>query len=92
MKVKVTLASIYREVAGAKELGLELPEGSTIKQLVDLLAERYGGPFKELLTRDGSINEEALLLLNGMRMKRSSQVLKDGDFVFITSELVGGFN
>lgn len=90
MRVKVALASIYREAARAKELVFELPEGSTLRDLLSRLEELYGGPFKELTAEDGSINREALLLVDGMNIRQASLKLKDGDFVFIASEVVGG--
>jgi len=90
LRVKVALASIYREAARAKELTLDLPEGCTLRELLSRLGELYGGPFKELVAEDGSINREALLLVDGMNIRQASLKLKDGDFVFIASEVVGG--
>ncbi|MEM4700490.1 MAG: MoaD/ThiS family protein [Candidatus Nezhaarchaeales archaeon] len=90
MRVRVSLASIYREAARARELDLDLPDGSTVGDLVAKLGELYGGPFTKLIAEDGSINREVLLLVNGMSLRKPSFELKDGDFVFISSEVVGG--
>jgi molybdopterin converting factor small subunit len=88
--VKVALASIYREAARAKELTLDLPEGSTLGDLASKLSGLYGGSFKELMAEEGSISREALLLVDGMNIRQASLKLKDGDFIFIASEVVGG--
>ncbi|MCX8205069.1 MAG: MoaD/ThiS family protein [Candidatus Nezhaarchaeota archaeon] len=90
MRVRVVLASVYREAARVKELDLDLPNGSTIRDLALMLSELYGGPFTRLIDEDGSIDKEALLLVNGMSLKEARVELKDGDFVFISSEIVGG--
>ncbi len=90
MRVKVALASIYREAAGVKELDLDLPEGSTLRDLLLKLAELYGEPFTRLMAEDGSIDRDALLVVNGMSLKDAASKLKDGDFIFIASEIVGG--
>lgn len=90
LRVRVSLASIYREAAGVRELDLDLPDGSTVRDLIVRLSELYGGAFRKLITEDGSIDREALLLINGMSLKEPSFELKDGDFVFISSEIVGG--
>ncbi|RLF10424.1 MAG: hypothetical protein DRJ69_03155 [Thermoprotei archaeon] len=88
LRVKVVLASIYREAAGVKELDLNLPEGATLRDLLLKLAELYGGPFTRLMAEDGSISRDALLFVNGMSLRDASSKLKEGDFVFIASENV----
>lgn len=90
LRIRVSLASIYREAAKVKELDLDLPDGSIVRDLIAKLSELYGGPFAELIAEDGSINREALFLVNGMSLREPSLELKDGDFVFISSEIVGG--
>ncbi len=41
MQLTVKLFGSLREEAGAKELALELPEGSRVADLRELLAERF---------------------------------------------------
>ncbi len=41
MKVQVKLFASFREIVGSKEEALELPAGSTVKDLLDKYIERY---------------------------------------------------
>ena len=41
MKVIVKLFASYREMAGASELPLELPDGATVRDALDALSRRH---------------------------------------------------
>ena len=49
MKVKVKFFAIARELVGTPEQELELENGSTAKDLLELLASKYGGTFREFI-------------------------------------------
>lgn len=89
MKVKVLLASVFRETAGRKELEEEVPEGFKLADLLHELALRFQGAFNKVLTPSGEVNEDVLLFLNGMSLKKADLELKEGDLIMITSEVVG---
>jgi molybdopterin converting factor subunit 1 len=43
MKVRVKCFAAAREIVGAGELVIELPDGSTVRQLVDRLRQQFPG-------------------------------------------------
>jgi len=49
LKVKVKFFAIARELAGTPEEELELDDGSTAKELLELVAGKYGESFREFI-------------------------------------------
>jgi molybdopterin converting factor small subunit len=47
MKVKVKFFAALRDLAGLKEADIELPDGSTVTDLLQELTNRFGEPFKK---------------------------------------------
>lgn len=84
MKVRVFLASIFKEALKKGEVEVELSEGSNLYDLMGKLASRTQGPFKNILTPSREVRGEVLLLLNGMRLRKTDVELRDGDVVFLT--------
>jgi molybdopterin converting factor small subunit len=55
--IKVRYLNILRDAAGKKEEDLELPEGSTVKMLLESLSGRGGETLRTMLFRkDGAVN------------------------------------
>ena len=81
MRVTVKLFGAVREEAGAKELSIDLPAGSQLRDLRLLLAERYPvfGRFEERLA--ASVNLEKVPL---------ERALEDGDEVAFLPPVAGG--
>ena len=81
MQLTVKLFGSLREEAGAKEVALELPEGSRVADLRELLAERYP-VLKQLGERiAASVNFE---------IAEGEHVLSDGDEVAFLPPVAGG--
>ena len=88
LKVTVVLAGEYGEAAGRREVVEELPEGSTVKDLVSRLASRYGGLFSSVIEPGhGHISRNVILLVNSATVYRADRELKDGDRVTIADLL-----
>ena len=47
MKVRVKFYAVLREITGLKETDIELPEGSTVTDLLEELFNRFGDSFKK---------------------------------------------
>ena len=91
LKVKVTLTAMFREATGQKEITEELPEGSRLLDLITRLESRFNGIFSEVVNREaGTINEEVLVLINGIAVRKVDTELKDGDSVMLTIPIMGG--
>lgn len=95
MRVKLKVFSIMRKIVGAGSLSMEMPKGSTVRDLLSSLDEKYGSAFhketgKKLFDRIISnfnifLNSEALIFPNQL-----SVVLKDGDKITILQPSGGG--
>ncbi|MEM2320865.1 MAG: MoaD/ThiS family protein [Candidatus Bathyarchaeia archaeon] len=89
--IKVTLVLLdeeMRKIAGAKEVTLELPRGSTLRDLLENAALKYGKEIMETLSKTG-----ILIILNGQNVEflgRMNARLSDGDRVAIIPPLDGG--
>lgn len=81
MKIETQFFSRLRDVAGGSHLTLDLPEGST---LADLLARLY--------TEHPEIHawDRTLLLAVGLEFAERTQVLQEGDDVSIMPPVQGG--
>lgn len=89
--IKVTLALLGEEIRkkiGAKEVNLEVPEGSTVKDLLEIIAQEYGRDALEATLKLG-----ALILLNGQNIELLGGInakLSNEDRVAIIPPLDGG--
>jgi len=99
MRVRVQLYARLRDLVGLEELDLEVPSGSTLKDLLGTLSERFGPRFEEVRTKDpfedyvkgdGSnpailVNGHSIDLKNGLGVR-----LNEGDLVVILPLIAGG--
>jgi molybdopterin converting factor subunit 1 len=81
MHVSVKLFGSLREEAGAKELEIELPEGSRVVDLRELLAERY-----PILERLG----ERIAASVNLELAQAEHALAEGDEVAFLPPVAGG--
>jgi MoaD family protein len=72
--VKIKYFAIFRKVTNKKEEELEIKEGSTVKDLLEALSERYGKRFKDLIfdEKTGSLSGHLLLLSDGVNASSSN--------------------
>ncbi len=95
LKINVRLFAAVRELVGAHEETLELPEGGTVENLLDLLVQRHGKPFRDYIynEKNGELRRSIQILvgdkptsaLNGL-----STVLTDGCILAIIPPVGGG--
>ena len=99
MRVKVRFYARLREFVGLEELDLDISTGSTLKDLLETLIERFGSRFEEVRTKDpfedyvkGDGSSPAFLV-NGRIVDPEKDLeirLKKGDLVVIMPLIAGG--
>ncbi len=91
MRVTVLLSAMFKEIAGKREVTQELQDGSTLKVLLDELADEYGRDFSEILDRNtGQVTTDVLVMLNGQGIWKTDVQIKDGDVIMISVPIGGG--
>lgn len=96
LRVKVEYIGHVREIIrSGREEELEVSEGASLGDLLIMLSEKYGEPFKKAVYEPGgtdlkpnfivTVNGYLLNQLNGIETK-----LKHGDHVILTSIVSGG--
>lgn len=92
--VAVKYYSVFCKAANFyREEQLQLGRDETLRELVDLLAHKYGEEFKaKLFDTVGNLRITAWVLVNGDRVRSGQfdQRLKFGDTVIFTSPLLVG--
>lgn len=93
MEVEVKFYAMLREISGKKMERITLPPKSSVRDLVDLLVERYGGEFaRYIYDAERQVRSYLSYMLNGVNINsldRFDTMLKDGD-VFSLLPPVGG--
>ncbi len=92
IKVKVKLLGHLATEYGSSELSLELPEGSTLRQLLIKL-RRLSQVFREAVTEDGETTVSHLVFINGVDaelLEGYDTVLEDGSEVLFLPVAHGG--
>jgi molybdopterin synthase sulfur carrier subunit len=72
--VKVSLYATIRAIAGTKTLELDLPDGSSIRELLDRLIQRCPPLAEKLFDPDGKLSRSVQVFVDG----RSALHLPDG--------------
>jgi len=89
--VRVLFHGTFREVAGVRETIEEIASGSTIRDVLSRLAEKYGKDFNNIINPEtGQIELETLVMVNGKSIRRPDLKLRDNDVVMITVPIGGG--
>jgi molybdopterin converting factor subunit 1 len=81
MTIRVLLFASYREMAGVREMRLELPEGSRVRDVVALLRARGGGL--------ASLPQDPPVAVNRSYVSPATP-LADGDEVALLPPVAGG--
>ncbi len=81
MEVRTLFFARYREIFGTAELGVEIPQGATVGDLVSNLRARGGG--------FGALPEEPVVALNRSYASLSAP-LRAGDEVAFIPPVAGG--
>lgn len=95
MKIKVRSIGLVRQVMGAPEVEMEVPEGTNIPGLLGRLAEEKGEKFAPFAAqpRVPTAYAPVRIVLNGRDVGptgREEVVLKEGDDVLIFIPIAGG--
>jgi len=90
VRVRVLLHANFREIVGKREIIEEINSNSTLRDILDKLAQKYGRDFKQIVDPGtGAISLEFLVSING-RIMRDANVKLNNDDVLILSIPVGG--
>jgi len=88
MKVTVCYFARYRSLVGKSEEELEVPDGITVRELIEILKERHPVLKNEVFAEDDDL-ADVNVSRNG-RYVRFDEVLRDGDIVAIFPPVSGG--
>ncbi|MFX0014794.1 MAG: MoaD family protein [Promethearchaeota archaeon] len=90
-KLKILFHATFREVAGKREIEEKLNKKTTVYDVIDNLAKKYGKDFNDIIDPEtNKISTEVLVLLNGRGIRTTDLILKDQDVLIITLPLGGG--
>ncbi|MCS7115681.1 MAG: MoaD family protein [Nitrososphaerota archaeon] len=90
-RVKVMFQAMFRELAGKREIVQEVSNGYTLRDLLDMLAKKYGGDFNDIVDpKTGEVNTEVWVLINGKSVRKTDIKLNDDDLVYIGIPIGGG--
>jgi molybdopterin synthase sulfur carrier subunit len=64
-QVKVNFYATLRQIVGGKTVEVDVPDGITVKELLDKLATRYPDLRPELLDGDGNLHGYVHVFVNG---------------------------
>ena len=91
MKVAVRYMAQLRRTAGSAAEEVELAQSCSAAELVQRIAERRGGTFRNLLLDGGGNVQQAVLLFVGdQQVGPESAPLHDGDVVTVLTPMAGG--
>lgn len=88
MKVTVRYFARYRSLVGKGEEELEVPDGITVGELIEVLKERHPVLRNEVFAEDDDL-ADVNVSRNG-RYVRFDEVLRDGDIVALFPPVSGG--
>jgi len=82
---------MFKEIVGREEISQEVKAGTTIGEVLNMLAKEYGKDFRETIDKKtGQVDVNTLVMLNGRNVRDTNAKLKDNDLVIITAPVGGG--
>ena len=94
MQVSVEFNGIFRILTKTSHLTLDLAPGTTFREIIELLSERYPILAGEVIdSEDGALIDSNGLSLNGKRMIQPAELdeaPQEGDRLIFMSVLAGG--
>jgi len=85
LQVKVKFYGSLRKLTRAKEINVEVPEGSSVMELITYLSDIYGEEFEREVIDKGKIKRLVRIALNEEDIEDLSEKLEEGDEVSFTS-------
>ncbi|MCS7124329.1 MAG: MoaD family protein [Candidatus Bathyarchaeota archaeon] len=97
MRIKVEYLGHIREIIhSGREEEIEIPEGASLGDVLFMLAEKYGEPFKKAVYEPGSsdVKQTFIITVNGYLLNQLDSgvktKLKHGDHIILMSIVSGG--
>lgn len=91
ISVRVLLHANFREIVGKREIFEEVEADSTLNNILNELANRYGRDFKQIVNQEtGTISLEFLVSINGQIVRDPNTRLNNGDILILTIPAGGG--
>jgi MoaD family protein len=82
---------MFKEIVGREEISQEVEAGTTIGEVLNMLAKEYGKDFRETIDKKtGQVDVNTLVMLNGRNVRDTNAKVKDNDLVIITVPVCGG--
>ena len=82
---------MFKEIAGRKEIFQDIQSETTLGEVLNMLARRYGKDFEETVDKKaGQIDINTLVMINGQNTRDINLKLKDNDWIIITVPVGGG--
>jgi len=94
VKVKVLYAGFITEITGKRQEEVEVPPNTTLRELLNRLAKKYGVKFESEVysTKEEKLRPGIILLHNGINVKDDlSRSVDNNDFVTLMPPVSGGF-
>lgn len=89
--MRVLLQANFREIVGKREIVEKINTDTTLKKILDKLAQKYRNDFQQLIDfKTGSISLEFLVSVNGRITRDTDTKLNSDDIVVITIPAGGG--
>lgn len=89
--VKILLHAMFKEIAGQREILQEVNANSTLRNMLDVLAKKYGKEFNSIINpKTGQVTLDTLVIVNGKSIRNPDVQLQDNDVVMITVPVSGG--
>lgn len=88
MLIKVKYLMTFSQITGCKSEDIDIPEQSTLDQLLEKLVLKHGRKFKKALERD--IDHRSVIFMVNSTVNERSTVLKENDEVLISYPVGGG--
>lgn len=96
MKVTVDYLGSIKQTLGLKQAEqVELEENASVSDLLSLLAQKYGDPFKKAVYEPKGLDLKPhhILSVNGLLLNQLNGIetkLKDGDHIILMPVVIGG--
>jgi len=91
IRVRLVLLANFREIVGKREIVEEVDSNSTLRHILDNLAEKYGKDFKQIVDpKTGIISSEFLVSINGQITRDTNVKLNNDDILMLTIPAGGG--
>jgi sulfur-carrier protein len=72
-KMHVSLFATFRLIAGVKSLDIDLPEGSTVQQVVEAIVDQLPVLRRHWLREDGQVHAHVHIFINGEDVQNLAQ-------------------